>query len=65
MTFGVTTIVSAKAEAKKARAVRMAISRIQKLCAVALASKTDADLQSTVAALSIAVAGFVNATRKV
>jgi hypothetical protein len=42
----------------------MAISRIQKLCAVALACKTDADIQSTVAALSVAVMGFVNAVKR-
>jgi hypothetical protein len=61
MNFGAIIVARAKAEAKKARAVRMTIRRIRKLCAVALTSKTDADLQSTVAALSVAVAAFVNA----
>ena len=59
--YGTTTIACAKASVKKDRAFRRAIAGIRSLCANALASKTDADFQSTVAALSVAVAGFVNA----
>jgi hypothetical protein len=58
--FGTTSIARAKASVKKARAVRTAISQIHRLCSQALAAKTDADFQSTVAALSVA-AGFVTA----
>jgi hypothetical protein len=49
--YGTTTIARAKASIKKERAFRRAIAGIRTLCANALASKTDADFQSTVAAL--------------
>jgi hypothetical protein len=53
--FRITTIARAKASAKKARAVRKAIIRIQRLCNQAVAAKTPADFESTVAALRVAV----------
>lgn len=53
--YEVTTVARATEQARKNRAARRAIIRIQKLCMKALAAKKPADFQSTVAALRVAV----------
>ena len=53
--YKIVSIADAKASAKRARAVAIAMSRIKKLCKQALAAKTSKDLQSALEALRIAV----------
>jgi hypothetical protein len=55
--FGITTIARAKASAKKALAVKKAVSRILMLCNQARAAKTHGDFQSAAAKLHVALRG--------
>jgi hypothetical protein len=56
--FELTTVDRAKASVKKAQVATRAIRRIQRLTGELLASKTTADLKSSIAALCIALQGF-------
>jgi hypothetical protein len=53
--YRIVSIADAKARAKKARSVAIAMSRIKRLCKQALEAKTSKELQSAVEALRIAV----------
>jgi hypothetical protein len=61
--FGVTTVARAKTNAEKALVARRAMSRIRRLCGQALAAKTPANSESSLAALRVSVAGFLNAAQ--